>query len=96
MSEFNGVLGVDDDSLDFQKPAKSSLDDITRYGKKMKCMSDPNDLKMWGNYNTPETRNFMIIFDKCNNETSPVPCKSRSFDKYQNLVIFSSIGVVLM
>ena len=60
----------------FYEPAKSALKDIDNYGGKLQCIDNIDDLRLWGNYNTPDTRNLMIVFDKCNNATSPVICKS--------------------
>ena len=42
----------------------------------MQCIDDMDDLKLWGNYDTPDVRNLMVVFDKCNNATSPFICKS--------------------
>ena len=33
-------------------------------------------MELWGNYDSPDVRNIMIVFEKCNNETSEVRCKS--------------------
>ena len=42
----------------------------------MKCLDHPEDLELWGNYASPNTANLVIAFDKCNNQTSNVTCKS--------------------
>lgn len=42
----------------------------------MQCISDTDDLKLWGNYDTSNARNLMIVFEKCNNATSLSICKS--------------------
>lgn len=33
-------------------------------------------MKLWGNYDTGDAKNFMIVFEKCKNATSSVTCKS--------------------
>ena len=76
MTEFNGVHSVDNDDLDFFVPAKSALADIEIYGSKMRCLKDENDIMLWGNYNSPDSSNLMVVFDKCDNATSRVKCKS--------------------
>ena len=55
MSEFNGVNGIDDDTLKFYPPSKIANSDISIYGEKMLCLENTDELKMWGNYNTPRT-----------------------------------------
>ena len=55
MSEFNGVNGIDDDTLKFYPPSKIAHSDISIYGEKMLCLENTDELKMWGNYNTPRT-----------------------------------------
>ena len=38
---------------------------------------------MWGNYDTVDTANLMAVFDKCDNSTSSIVCKSEEeFSKW--------------
>jgi len=31
----------------------------------MRCLEDPKDLKLWGNYDVAKASNLMIVFEKC-------------------------------
>ena len=44
----------------------------------MRCVVDKQDLVMWGNYDSAEARNIMIVFETCDPETSSITCKSNS------------------
>ena len=44
----------------------------------MKCINKMDDISMWGNYDLPNGANLMIVFEKCNNATSAVTCKSEA------------------
>lgn len=46
------------------------------YSPKFRCAVDPSDLELWGNYDTDTTKNLLIVFDKCDNKTAAIPCKS--------------------
>ena len=52
--------------------------DLHRYGRRLKCIKNLSQLNMWGNYNTDETVNLVVAFDKCDPKTSAVACKSDS------------------
>ena len=43
----------------------------------MKCATNLEDLILYGDYDQETARNLAIVFEKCNNDTSEVPCKSQ-------------------
>ena len=47
------------------------------YYKKLKCL-DIDKVKVQGDYNSPTTRSFVLLFEKCNSEKykGPGVCKS--------------------
>lgn len=47
----------------------------TYYGK-MKCVDELQGTEIFGSYNTEKASNLMIVFEKCNNNTATVQCKS--------------------
>ena len=50
--------------------------DAKIYGPKMKCITNLEDYKTFGNYDTASGKNLMVIFEMCDPEKSPIPCKS--------------------
>ena len=62
----------------FYNLSENSEPNLLEYGPRFKCLTNPErDLKMFGNYDTSIAANLMVVFDKCNNKTSSVPCKSK-------------------
>ena len=50
---------------------------FNQYRRRFKCLVNPErDLSLFGNYNTEVAKNLMVVFDKCNNATSTITCKS--------------------
>ena len=50
---------------------------VQKFAANLKCLSNPErDLKLWGNYGTTRASNLVIVFDRCDNATSKVVCKS--------------------
>ena len=44
---------------------------------------------MFGMYDTAVAANLMVVFDKCNNATSSIPCKSKAeIDKFLEFKYF--------
>ena len=71
--------------------SENSIDDLIRYGKRLKCFSNRDDVKLWGNYNSLETSNIVAAFDLCDPARSEVTCKSeheiQNFLKSKYLVL---------
>ena len=42
----------------------------------MKCLKNPSDLVLWGNYDLPSAANLVLTFEKCDPQKSEVECKS--------------------
>ena len=42
----------------------------------MKCLKNPSDLVLWGNYDLPSAANLVLTFEKCDPHKSEVECKS--------------------
>ena len=59
----------------FFKPHANSVGDMTFYSKKLKCL-DVESIRVQGDYNSPTTRSFVLLFEKCNNATFQGVCKS--------------------
>ena len=59
----------------FEFPSYSE-NDVKIYGPKMRCLTKPEQLSLWGNFDTSYASNLMIVFEKCSNSTSSVPCKT--------------------
>ena len=75
-------LNIDDEEVDpdskFFAPHKTSISDLSFYYRKLKCL-DLEDLEVQGDYNSPTTRSFVLLFEKCNSENDnfkDVECKS--------------------
>ena len=49
---------------------------LEAYWPKMKCINEPNDLAIWGTYDSSHAQNLQIAFEICDEETSAVKCKS--------------------
>ena len=79
----SGFEGIDD--KEFNKTSGANFYPISplfaaqlkMYRRRFKCLAYPErDLSMFGNYHTEVAANLMVVFDKCNNATSTVTCKS--------------------
>ena len=49
---------------------------LQHHGNKLKCLTEPNQLALWGNFDSDVGQNIGIGFQKCDNATSTVTCKS--------------------
>ena len=58
--------------------AEASKNDVTRWKKKFKCVGG-DDLIIWGDFNSENANQFMIVFDMCDpaNEEN-IECKSEA------------------
>ena len=43
----------------------------------MKCITQPDQLALWGNFDSAVAQNLQLAFELCDNKTSAVPCKSK-------------------
>lgn len=72
--------------------SENSIDDLLRYGRRLKCFSSSKDLRIWGNYNSLTTLNIVAAFDLCDPASSQVTCKSeqeiQNFLKSKYLVFY--------
>jgi len=73
--DFNDMEGSNKETNFFATSRLSDLD-LKSYGTRLRCIVDRSKLQLWGNYDTTETANLVAAFDRCNNSTSPVTCKS--------------------
>lgn len=75
-AEFH-INGKSDPNSKFYPPHPNHAGDIAYYNKKLKCL-DLDAVQVQGDYNSPKTRSFVLLFEKCNNETytGPGVCKS--------------------
>ena len=71
------INGQTDPDSRFFKPHHSHVGDIEYYYKKLKCL-DVDKIEVQGDYNSAKTRSFVLLFEKCNNDTytGPGTCKS--------------------
>ena len=73
--DFNDVEGTNTQSS-FMPTSENSIDDLLRYGRRLKCFSNSKDLRVWGNYNSLTSLNIVAAFDMCDPASSQVTCKS--------------------
>ena len=59
----------------FFKPHKNSIRDLSFYYRKLKCL-DTDTVEVQGDYNSPRTRAFVLMFEKCNPDTFEGTCKT--------------------
>ena len=64
-----------DANSDFFIPHPNSQKDLDFYYKKLKCL-DVEKINVQGDYNSPKARSFVLLFEKCMNETFDGTCKS--------------------
>ena len=58
----------------------------------MKCLKNPADVRMWGNYDSPSGANLFITFEKCDPLKSEVQCKSdQEITKWLEFKYFAGI-----
>ena len=64
------------------------MSEVEKYGSRLRCIKDRDKLVLWGNYQTTEASNVMVVFEKCDPAKSQIPCKSKTeiddwmFSKY--------------
>ena len=75
-SELNNAEGTVE-TAKFYPVSDLSEINLQEYAGRFKCLTNPSrDLKINGNYDTVQASNLLVAFEKCNNQTSSVPCKS--------------------
>ena len=74
-SDFNDVEGSNKDSI-FYPTNPRTESDLLQYALRMKCLKNPSDLVLWGNYDLPSAANLVLTFEKCDPHKSEVECKS--------------------
>lgn len=75
--ELNDVEGSNKNST-FYPVTKLSEAHLNSYRGRFKCLDHPEQLNLSGNYQSSDASNLMVVFDKCNNATSAVTCKSEA------------------
>ena len=69
---------------------------LRNHGHKLKCVSEPEKLAVWGDYDSTEAQNIGIGFFKCDNATSTVTCKSeaeiKNWMKDKFLIILTNLN----
>ena len=45
---------------------KQTIGDLKTYGSSMRCVTNPEDMYIFGNYNTGNAANLMVVFELCN------------------------------
>ena len=48
--------------------------DLRLYGLSMKCVKNPDDMVIWGNYNTGNAAAFQVVFEMCDVTKGEGPC----------------------
>ena len=96
-SDFNDVEGTSSDVSPFYPLKPQSKTDLGTYGVgKMRCLADSDQLKMWGDYDTENASNLMIVFEKCDigKRASGQKCKSEqeiaSWMEYKYIVMLEN------
>lgn len=69
------IEGQSDPNSAFYKPHHGSISDLTYYKRKMSCI-DSEKLNIQGDYNSLTTRSFVLLFERCRNDTFTGVCKS--------------------
>lgn len=75
--DFNDVMGSNRESI-FYPTNKFMTEDLYKYGLRMKCLKNPRDLALWGNYDLSHSSNLMTVFEKCKQAESKVKCKNEA------------------
>ena len=44
----------------------------------MRCLVDPKNITIFGNYDSQDAQNFMVVFEKCDPLKSTIPCKTEA------------------
>lgn len=79
--DLNNVDGTEEQSYFYKLHEKHKVF-VDTYGAKLKCLNDPNQLSIMGNWDSPSAQNLLIVFEPCRNETSSeVVCKSKEYIK---------------
>ena len=75
----NTKYGSDPDSI-FYPPHPEGLRDLEKFHKKLKCIDEKEEegIRVQGDYNSPTTRSFVLLFDKCNQTAFDGVCKSEA------------------
>ena len=60
----------------FYLTSQNSLVDLQIYGPKLQCLEKPKDVVLWGNYDSSEASNLMVVFEKCDPNDATRMCKS--------------------
>ena len=63
-SMLNDVEGSNQNSP-FFKVHPNSLSDFEKYSPKLKCISPDQNVTLFGNYDTNQGQNLMVVFEKC-------------------------------
>ena len=58
-----------DPDSQYYEPHANSQQDVSLYLKKLKCL-DADSINVQGDFNSPNARSFVILFEKCDNSTS--------------------------
>ena len=64
-----------DPNSKFFKPSEVYKQDLNTYWKKLKCL-DVDKLQIQGDYNSPSARQFVLLFERCDNKTFNGECKT--------------------
>ena len=46
--------------------------------KEFRCLVNPQDVYIQGNYETDTAAAFMVVFERCNQTESQVPCANKT------------------
>ena len=92
------------DQEDFQSIDKSALypvldhnqQDVQKHAVgKFRCLDESQDLKLWGNYNTDQAQNLMIVFEKCDITKRPKGAKCKTEKEIETWMDYKYIGLVM-
>ena len=68
------INGQDDPDSKFYQPHTNTVTDLTFFNKKLKCL-DVDSISVQGDYNSAKARQFVLLFQKCDNSTFDGVCK---------------------
>ena len=85
--------GNNAESIFFETDEPYLLDGRT-YTPKMKCLSNHDDYLTYGNFDSSQGHNLVVVFERCTAEKSKIPCKSdeefKQWAFYKYIALFTN------
>ena len=73
---FKGIGGFEEGESAFYEPTKTAAKHLNEYASKMQCFSSQVQHSLYGNYDSYEARNIVVVFEKCDPLKTTVKCKT--------------------